>query len=57
MSAILSRTRVIPGIRASATSPKTAGEAFWGDKDTTHWLENKGTEPALLIVADIFKQS
>jgi quercetin dioxygenase-like cupin family protein len=25
-------------------------------KDVTHWAENKGTKPLVLIVADIFKQ-
>ena len=30
---------------------------FWSEgKDTTHWLENKGTAPAVLIPVDIFKQ-
>ena len=30
---------------------------FWSeDKETTHWLENKGTTPAVLIAVDVFKQ-
>lgn len=30
---------------------------FWSEgKDTTHWLENKGTTPAVFIPVDIFKQ-
>jgi quercetin dioxygenase-like cupin family protein len=33
-----------------------AGDTFSENKDTTHWLENKGTAPAMLIVTDIFKQ-
>ncbi len=33
-----------------------AGDTWHEDKETTHWLENKGTVPAVLIPVDIFKQ-
>ena len=32
------------------------GETWSEGKDMVHWLENKGTTPAVLIAADIFKQ-
>ena len=32
-----------------------AGESWAEGKETTHWAENKGTKPAVLIVGDIFK--
>ena len=34
----------------------SAGETFSGNKETTHWAENKGTTPVILIVTDVFKQ-
>jgi quercetin dioxygenase-like cupin family protein len=42
--------------RGGQANDYRAGEAFSGDKNTTHWIENKGTAPAVLIVADVFKQ-
>ncbi len=33
-----------------------AGDAWPENKDTMHWLENKGTIPVVLIAADVFKQ-
>lgn len=33
-----------------------AGEAWSETKGTVHWLENRGTTPAVAITADIFKQ-
>ena len=30
-----------------------AGESLTAGKDTTHWMENKGTVPAVLIVSTI----
>lgn len=33
-----------------------AGDTWSENKETTHWLENKGTAPAVLIAADIFHQ-
>jgi quercetin dioxygenase-like cupin family protein len=42
--------------RGSQTKEYRMGDTFQGDKDTTHWLENKGTTPVVLIVADVFKQ-
>jgi quercetin dioxygenase-like cupin family protein len=32
-----------------------AGDTWSENKETTHWLENKGTTPAVLIGADILK--
>lgn len=32
------------------------GEAWSENKETMHWVENKGTIPAILIATDIFKQ-
>lgn len=32
-----------------------AGDTFWEDKDTTHSVQNKGTEPMTAIAVDIFK--
>ena len=34
----------------------SAGDTWSENRETTHWLENKGTTPAVLIGADIFKQ-
>jgi quercetin dioxygenase-like cupin family protein len=33
-----------------------AGESFTAGKDTTHWMENKGGLPAVLIVSTIAKR-
>jgi quercetin dioxygenase-like cupin family protein len=33
-----------------------AGESLTAGKDTTHWMENKGTVPAVLIVSTIAKK-
>jgi quercetin dioxygenase-like cupin family protein len=33
-----------------------AGDTWSEDKETVHWLENKGTTPAIIVVADIFKR-
>ena len=32
-----------------------AGDAVLADKNTTHWWENKGTEPVIFLPVDIFK--
>ena len=32
------------------------GDTFSENKDTTHWVENQGTTPAVVIAVDIFKQ-
>ena len=32
------------------------GDTWPENKETMHWLENKGTTPVILIAADIFKQ-
>ena len=31
-------------------------ESFTAGKDTTHWMENKGTVPAVLLVSTIAKK-
>jgi len=42
--------------RLSATKEYGPGEFWSEDRETSHWLENKGTAPAVLIAVDIFKQ-
>ncbi len=37
------------------TKEHAEGESVAAGKDTTHWEENRGTKPAVLIVGDIFK--
>ena len=32
------------------------GDVWSEDKETTHWLENRGTTPVVLIAVDVFKQ-
>jgi len=50
--------RLRPGVplqlleRGHAVSPALAYE----DKNTTHWLENRGTRPAVEISVDIVRQ-
>ncbi len=38
-----------------ATTDHHKGETISAGKDTTHWEENKGKTPAVLVVGDIFK--
>ena len=33
-----------------------AGDVVLADKNTTHWWQNKGTEQAIFLPVDIFKQ-
>jgi quercetin dioxygenase-like cupin family protein len=33
-----------------------AGDVVLADKNTTHWWQNKGTETAIFLPVDIFKQ-
>jgi putative FmdB family regulatory protein len=42
--------------QAGRSNDYRAGDTFQAGKDTTHWLENKGTSPLVIIVAGIFKQ-
>jgi quercetin dioxygenase-like cupin family protein len=42
--------------RLRATKEYGPGEFWSEDKETSHWLENVGTAPAVLIAVDIFKQ-
>lgn len=41
--------------RGSDAKEYRAGMSLYEDKNTVHWVENKGTTPAILISADIFK--
>ena len=42
--------------RSNVTNDYGPGESWSEDKETTHWLENKGTTPVVLVAVDIFKQ-
>ena len=42
--------------RGDAAKEYGAGESLTAGKDTTHWMENKGTVPAVLIVSTIAKK-
>lgn len=42
--------------RGDVTKEYGAGDTWTETKETTHWIENKGTTPAVLIPVDIFKQ-
>ena len=39
--------------RGSVAKEYGPGESFTAGKDTTHWMENKGTVPAVLLVSTI----
>src|SRR5437867_11817975 len=41
--------------RGSEAKEYGVGTSFYEDKNTVHWVENKGTTPAILVSADIFK--
>jgi quercetin dioxygenase-like cupin family protein len=41
--------------RGSEAKEYRAGMGLFEDKDTVHWVENKGTIPAVIVSADIFK--
>ncbi len=32
------------------------GDSWFGNREAKHWIENKGTKPALILVVDIFKE-
>ena len=42
--------------RGSVAKEYGPGDTFFEDKNTMHWLENKGTTPAVFISVDVFKQ-
>ncbi len=42
--------------RTGATRDFLPGQGWSEDRDTTHWLENNGSEPAVLLAVDIFKR-
>ncbi len=42
--------------RGGVAKEYAPGEFWSEDKETTHWLENKGTTPVVFIAVDIFKQ-
>jgi quercetin dioxygenase-like cupin family protein len=37
------------------TKDHPAGDTLVEDKDTVHWAENKGSEPAVIVAVDVFK--
>jgi quercetin dioxygenase-like cupin family protein len=41
--------------RGSDAKEYGAGTSLYEDKNTVHWVENKGATPAIVISADIFK--
>ena len=41
--------------RGSEAKEYGVGTSLYEDKNTVHWVENKGTTPAIVISADIFK--
>jgi quercetin dioxygenase-like cupin family protein len=41
--------------RVGKTTELRVGDIMVEDKDTTHWIENNGTEPVLLLAIDITK--
>jgi quercetin dioxygenase-like cupin family protein len=42
--------------RGGGANEYRTGDMFTENKDTTHWFENKGTTPFILLVVDVFKQ-
>jgi len=42
--------------RSNVTNEYGPGDSWSEDKETTHWLENRGTAPVVLVAVDIFKQ-
>ena len=42
--------------RGDMAKEYSVGDAWAEGKETEHWVENKGTTPAILIAVDIFKQ-
>jgi quercetin dioxygenase-like cupin family protein len=46
---------VIVDHRGSESKEYGPGSSIFEDKDTVHWLENKGTIPVIFVTADIFK--
>ncbi len=42
--------------RGNVAKEYGTGQTWSEDGNVIHWLENKGTSPAVLIVTDIFKQ-
>jgi quercetin dioxygenase-like cupin family protein len=39
----------------SAARDHSTGDTIVEDKDTVHWAENRGSEPAVVIAVDVFK--
>ena len=42
--------------RGDAVKEYGPGDSWFENKETTHWLENKGSTPAVILPVDIFKQ-
>jgi quercetin dioxygenase-like cupin family protein len=43
-------------IEGGGVKERHEGESWAEGKDATHWAENKGSKPVVLIAVDIFKQ-
>ena len=41
--------------RVGGTTEHRVGDIMVENKDTTHWIQNNGTEPVLLLAVDITK--
>jgi quercetin dioxygenase-like cupin family protein len=46
---------VVTEHRVGGTTEHRVGDIWVEDKDTTHWIENNGTEPMLVLAIDITK--
>lgn len=42
--------------RGDQAIDRKAGDVWVEGKDVTHWAENKGTEPVVVVASDVFKQ-
>ena len=41
--------------RGEEAIERKPGDAWTEGKDTTHWAENKGSEPVVVVASDVFK--
>ncbi|NIO19775.1 MAG: cupin domain-containing protein [Candidatus Aenigmarchaeota archaeon] len=42
--------------RNGAVIKHPPGNSWFGNREVKHWIENKGTTPAVILVVDIFKE-
>ena len=42
-------------VEGKGTFERRTGESWTEGKDTTHWAENKSTEPAVVVAVDVFR--